>query len=392
MNWRVKNALAAASPLLIIVVACILYYVFFNEVNSSPTLKLIFDGIIGTTFGIVLINLTYNIISEKEAEINLKKNLAETIQPRRTDVNDSEPPFLYKTYRHEAIGDFLVNSLDSYCANRKLARGFFSYIKGNCDLIKRKEEYSVTLFGDEKRHIISQSLRDTRIFPKNGEKVVLKSYFVLKNEKARGNKLDKIMSENTWFFRENIDDQELVGELIRTADDKRGDNILRTLKYRVEFFSSEDGDDRMAVGGESFRIRFDRDDRQELYGIAIECDVPDGFIEKDQNFFGGQFIKYTARISVEYPIPSGQNTFHTVYAYPTAQASFSFSVEIDNLSCHDIEYMSFISLSADNYDDGPKILNDGKVVVRKSSITFDTTRIIFPRSGFTFVWNNKEKS
>lgn len=361
------------------------------------------SGLFAASIGILGISLLYQIITERETEDNIKRIFLETLCLE----DDNDIPNLYKVCDKKLKEKFLAKSLDTYCANKTLSSGFYSYVKGCTKTIKKDEEYTVTIIGKDKGVHIRQEVSNTRIFSTNNlDDIYLKTYFVFRaGEKVGDNagRLDQIMHDHKYFFREELMDATLVNEIIAIYENsnlslkERNKEILKKLKYTVTF---EDDDSKQQVNNELMEIVLDEDaveddirtSAKNYYGIEIRYKVPKSYIIESSDYYSNEhYVEYTAKLQFEYPMPASQHSFYVVYTIPTIGAKFNIFFKAHEFENYIQDHMTFISLSDSKDKEEKRNKRDGKLIKTLTNYSFVTSRIVFPRSGFVFYWQEKEK-
>ena len=351
------------------------------------------NSTLGAVIGASLVDLACSIAAGKEADDDMRKGIMETLCPEN---NASGKPELYNLYKREAIEPILHQCLSAYCADYKLSAGYLSYIKNSCRNIKRNERYEVKVYrNDDGVQHLEQSLRHTAIFrPETGQRPVFKAYFIFKTRSERvdqGAKLDNVMSDKSYFFREDLADDSFVQELLDDYAAAKSRNeeeakkaVLSKLNFSVDIYRNETCKEAVRIQDTEFDIELD-----ENCGVKIVACIPqECVLASDQFFEEDGFVQYTACMKTKYRIPSMQNTFYVVYAIPTVKPYFEikFQMGSDDFA-RTVDYMTFMSLdqSVDQLEG-----TDGSVQNHGTSLSFASSRTVFPRSGISFTWDEQK--
>lgn len=355
-------------------------------------LDVLANSILGAVIGASLVDLACSIAAGKEAEDDMRKGIMETLCPGKTDV---VKPELYSLYKREAIEPILQQCLSAYCAAPQLSSGYLSYIRNSCRHVKRSENYKIEVCRDDNgMQTVSQTLKQTPVFkPEPTERPYFQAYFIFKDRAARtDNKgaLDKVMNDKSYFFREDLADDTFVQELLDAkakaeADGKSvTDAVLAKLNFSVDIFKNEKTNNPVRVKNEDFLVEFDE------CGVRIKTMIPEDYVVASDQFFDEEgFVQYTACMKTGYRIPACQNTFYVVYAIPTLKSHFSITFNMGVRNFVDkVDYMTFMSIDQSSSHDDE---HDGIMLNRGNTFTFDTSRIVFPRSGMSFTWDGADE-
>lgn len=366
------------------------------------------NSTLGAVIGIVVVNLVYQWHAEKDLEDDMTQTVVEALSGREPD---RRVPRMYELYNKRSIERILKQCLESFCTNGTLANGYLSFIKNSYALIKKDEVYEVEVTREaDGRMYIAQELTDTRIFrPADPSCIVHKSYLIFKkgrNVARKSGLLDVIMNDPDYFFRDEVTDGACVDEIVALCRsgkprDEITAEVLSYLKYRVDVWQFDRNESVNAfVPLSDFEIRLDtcfEEDRtgktvtEKYCGLHIEVRIPREAVSSGAGYYEEEgFRQYRARMSICYSIPSDTNTFYAVYPVPTYKSTFKIQFDIPDFNCKKhLDYMTFLSFADVAEEDRRHLLdNDGTVRVDRSAISFSTVRTIFPRSGFTFCWDN----
>lgn len=387
---RLRNY-AFAITILVIIAAASILLLALPLPNCPEWVKFLANSTLGAVIGAALVDIVCSIADGKEAEDDMRKGIMETLCPSKTGEGKPE---LYSLYKKEAIEPILHQCLSAYCADGNISAGYLSYIKNSCLDVKRNEKYLVDVLRDDSGcQKLSQYLKHTSIFKPNVvERPYCQAYFIFKTRSEHADqkgKLDKVMNDKSYFFREELADDSFVDELIRDYDaavpsGKAAINkaVLSKLGFSFNIFHDEYVKSSIRVNELDFDIELDKD-----CGVKIMTYVPQECIHTSDQFYEEEgFVQFTASMKTEYRIPSTQNTFYVVYAIPTIKSYFEIKFKMGS---HDftnkVDYMTFMSIdqSVNHYD-----VNDGVVQNHGSSLSFTCSRTIFPRSGMSFTWNS----
>ncbi len=399
---RLRNyAFAIAVLVLIASISIILLILKLPE--GWEWVDILANSTLGAVIGAALVDIVCSIADGKEAEEDMRKGIMETLC---STPNNNEKPQLYTLYKKQAIEPILQQCLSAYCAAPQLSLGYLSYIKNSCSHLKKRETYRVAVERlDCGTQYIRQSLKHTAIFkPNPGERPYFQVYFIFKDRASLSDHqgaLDRVMSDKSYFFREDLTDDGFVNELIEIKKNAEAsgkpwiDAVLSKLDFHVELFKNERTDQSVRIQNTEYQVEFDSDmivnpetgeKKENHYGLKIKTYIPEEFVIVSDLFFQEEgFVQYTACMNTKYRIPESQNTFYVVYALPTITSHFSitFDMGVRNF-VEKVDYMTFMSIGQSTTHDDE---HDGVMEKRGNTFTFNTSRTVFPRSGMSFTWD-----
>lgn len=373
--------------------------------KDCPTwLDVLANSVLGAVIGASIVDIACSIAAGKDAEEDMRKGIMETLC---STPNNNEKPQLYTLYKKQAIEPILQQCLSAYCAAPQLSLGYLSYIKNSCSNLKKRETYKVDVERkDCGTQYIRQSLKHTAIFkPNAGERPYFQAYFIFKDRATltdHQGALDKVMSDKSYFFREDLTDDGFVKELIdiKLNSEASGkhwvDAVLSKLDFHVDLFKNERTDQSVRIKNTEYQVEFNSDiivdpetgeTKENHYGLKIKTYIPEEFVIASDMFFKEEgFVQYTACMNTRYRVPESQNTFYVVYALPTITANFSitFDMGVRNF-VEKVDYMTFMSIGQSAAHDDE---HDGVMEKRGNTFTFNTSRTVFPRSGISFSWDS----
>jgi len=408
-KWRNYRWTVALCVVLALVCICLIVYDAAPNHHVPEYVMTLVNSTLGAIIGIVAVNLVYQWHAEKDLEDDMTQTVVEALSGREPE---RRVPRMYELYNKRSIERILKQCLESYCTNGTLANGYLSYIKNSYALIKKDEEYEVEVTQEEDgRMYITQELTDTRIFrPVDPSCISHKAYLIFKkgrNVARKSGVLDAILSDPSYFFREEMNDAACVDGIVALCRSGKSreevtEDVLKYLKYKVDAFLLDDRNRTVeTVPLTGFEIRLDtcvEEDRsgkgatEKYCGLHIEARIPREAVKPGFGYYEEEgFRQYRARMSICYAIPADTNTFYAVYPVPTYKSSFKIQFDIENFNCKQhLDYMTFLSFADVADEDRRNMLeNDGTIRVDRSAISFSTVRTIFPRSGFTFCWGNR---
>lgn len=271
--------------LLMIVIALVSIVILI--LDCPEWMDVLANSVLGAVIGASMVDLACSIAAGKEAEDDLRKGIMETLCPSKTNVGKPE---LYSLYKREAIEPILQQCLSAYCAAPQLSSGYLSYIRNSCRHIKRSENYKVEVNRDDSgMQTVRQTLKQTPVFkPESTERPYFQAYFIFKDRAAKADSkgvLDKVMSDKSYFFREDLADDDFVQELLdaRSKAETEGtsvnDAVLAKLNFSVDIFRNERNNKPVRVRNEDFLVEFDD------CGVRIKTTIPEDCLVASDLFF-----------------------------------------------------------------------------------------------------------
>lgn len=401
---RLRNYRGTIYLSIILMLICIILKIL----KVPPWIEDFADSIIGAIIGILLVNLMYQWRAEQDLEDDMAQNLIDVLAGQ---YDSNKQPRLYMLFNKTAIERILTRCIESYCANTYLANCYFNYIKNSYPLIKKDEDYIVTVTkSQDDKMFITQTLKDTRVFltPIDHENICIYVYLVLgkgTNVSDDTTALDKILSDNKYFIREELLNPDFVDSLIAVWNnsdmqkEERMHTILDMLGFSAKVLrenslnsgNSAPTPNSLYIPETEIEVDFVRDESNRYHGIRIIAPVPTDYISINNDFYRQEgFIQYTAEVSFKLMAPKGRVTFYAVYASPTIRSGFKINFKITGFDCNrDVDKMRFISFAEEDITHGTQHMqNDGKIRTEEKTISFHTQRTIFPRSGISMSWDN----
>lgn len=376
----------------------------------------LFNNILGAAVGAALVDVVIVLISRKTDNMDTQKQLTDILVPEEPEKGKHPP--VYYLYRKDQLGTLMKNTLSAYTANDHLAEGYLSYITHSSKSMRINEVYNVKI-GVAKGDIhptIQQDFRHTAVFERfSREPVEVRLFFTFERpENISGDKLDEVLSDPSYTFREDINSEDVIEEIEaiagHTADqdrqvavsveDKR--KILDAIGLQIVLYGREDVSrgSGAVVRPEDYSfylIPYSSDNRKPS-GLKVCVPVPEKFVvrEKDnvrQNqkdapsyYAEEHFVSFTSKISLKYRIKENKNSLYFVYSRPAASPKFSLTF-LDEGVADTVEMMPFLS-----FDRQDAAIGDGVVDRKGNTFTFWTDRTVFPRSGVAFSWVNPQNA
>ena len=390
-RWRIIY-LAVYSTMAVLALLCILAIVL----DTGEALKLIAQNTLGAIIGAGIIDIFVEFVTKNQKEEDISERIMNSLCPKE-DLQ-GEMPLLGKLYNRESVSQFMKNSIMAYTGSGLMSKAYASYIDHSFNSVKKDDIYIVTVSENDGLFHLCQDLKATYIF-EDKDAVDIKAFFVLQDPdcKKKESRLDAILSDDSYLFREEICNTDFIREsILPNIGSKAG--LVESLDFKLSVFDSQ---------GKEHTVPTDAIEVQPLFegstclGFALVYHFYDKhnratssnrtrFI-RSQDVYNSNagHVCFTAKFHVKYPIPDSQNHFHLVYARPTVAPSFALVFEnINGYSSDKVDFLPFLSFDTTSICDRDK---DGKVQVHASSFEFSSSRIILPRSGIAFSWNFRKE-
>lgn len=399
-NEPEKKELTIKTYLVVILVLLLLASLSFgilSKIDSEEDMTYrIWSCIANASISALAVTLVINLLTKKENERRYSAMVREALIPK--ECPQDKMPGIYGTYSQESLGKVLKNTIKAYTGNDLLSDSYLSFIKGSYREIKVDEKYDVVVSGnniDGKNHI-KQTFQTTLIYQPRKEKC-FKAFIVFKQNKTDDyvtEQLDEILNNNSYFFREMIEDEDFTDRLKSFCRNGQYNDVKNDLKLKISLF-----DDRRkeiilpdnAVSVKSITIG----NTNEIIGIEFIVSsrnktyvFPDSSFSDSAKYYKEEkYVRSTIKIMIEYPIPDNSNNFYLVYSRPTIAPHFSITFkDLPNFDIKKVNSMSFLSYY--KKDDAKW---DGKIQAKDDQFVLDTDGLIFPRSGVAFSWNFRER-
>ena len=391
-RWKVIH-MAIYAVMVALALACVLIIVL----SKSEVMNVLAQNTLGAIIGAGVIDILIESITKNQKEEDLSSRIISALCPEECAAEDM--PMIYDLYNKDTVAKFMRNSIKAYTCSNKLSDAYLSYIEHSFHSVKMNENYVVTISNMDGIFHIDQDLKDTFIFV-NKDEIDVKVFIVLGGvslDKGSESRLDAILSDKSYIFREEISNVSFVKKkILPYLDDKQ--KLLEAIDFRLSIFNKEDKE--LDIPPTEIDVEPVLE-RGVCLGIGICYHLynkhkhatfknRDTFI-LNQNVYSGReaYIRLTTKVHIGYPIPENQNHFHLVYSRPTIAPSFSLIFQnIPDYSPKKVVYLPMLSFDSASVSNKAE---DGQVHAHASSFEFSTSRIIFPRSGISFYWNFRKE-
>ncbi len=376
--YKKARNLKAIILVLAIVIAVLLIFIIPLFSKQPLSLTEIATNFIYNLLGVFLVVAIFEIwnhFDEQEAHDRyVMQNILSLMKMR-----DTESGLIAGMFNDKAVDDVMSNCLQRYCL--QLADSYFWYIKNNINIYRSAFDYHVAVKFDDatSRFMLNQDLTYCRHFRThaNTHSYVFRAFFALEP-----GAIERLLNASHYFFREEIDDPELIARIKEDIDDKK--KVMALLGFEIflgDKLSGPIAADKIEIGavdgGIDFMVRL----TDEQYNFT-----PDNTEEYHRSGLGSGYIDYTARIKCRYP---ASNHFYCIFAEPCIQPKFSinFDTKIPISTVNRVTSLTIppISNTASPTSGKAPLLRD---IESSNIISFEPTEpiTVFPRSSIYFNW------
>lgn len=295
-------------------------------------------------------------------------------------------------HNKEQIDRILQRCITFY--NKDIAQQFQEYVKANLDVFRKNFEYNIDILEngtDDKTVKIRQYLSYDRCFkvPHNRATYELRCYFSTSND------LDKQLSVNSLFFREELTldslrkDIDSIKEDINNCSNKKSEEYRKHKQRLIEVIGLQ-----MFLGEKSTTPINNDDINVEIneQGILFFTKIPKDYITESRSISGDKYASYHGKIICTYKA-NINNQFYCIFSNITIGATRFTLTFSENV---------FRNLKNKNKDEWKKRVktismlsmkdkeNLPDIDIRENQTIAFTAKegdVIFPRSGFVITWN-----
>lgn len=285
----------------------------------------------------------------------------------------AEDNIIQELYDDDAAKMVMRNSIAYF--NNKISSDFCQLVTKCSSVIRENFEYIIKVDKNiYNQYFIEQKLRYVRNFVSlsastdNGP--FMKCAFSFST-----NELDAKLSDNTFFFREEISDKgiiEKIKELI--AQDKKED-IAPLLKFKPYLFHKE------------------RPILQNIDDIIIENETVIFIVHIADKFMclkDNHMMSYEGMVTCNYRTAPTSN-FYCVFAdtiVGKTKFSISFGRDLIQDIRKDVKFITYLTLPSED-EPGDKFSDPTRITYpSEREASFETSETIFPRSGFVVNWDS----
>lgn len=341
----------------IIIAILIINHITGKEVNYYELGTNAFYNIIGALIAILIFDVWHNHKTDTEHDRYIMESIWKLLKAEKENSNNS---IINSMYDEASVGTVMQNCLQHYCND--LSSAFYNYIKQNRDIFRTDFKYNV---GVKSNGEIEQSLSYCRHFRINElrPKFSFKCYFAL-----REGALERMMNISHFFFREEIEDSEVIAQLRQCKDDPV--KVMELLEFSMAL--GKDKSHSKPVPAENIIMDFDDD------GITFKVMFDEqNFIFTplgDGNSTSG-YVSYYGKIHCKF---KGGNRFYCIFSEPCVKPSFTINFP-DTLPLTKVNRVTCLTIPEKDVIQVDTTTNSIKLTP-----TDDTT--VFPRSGIYFTW------
>lgn len=372
---KLRKAFSKENYLIAILVAIIVFgavlYLFSDRFTFMDLLFEILISIGAAAITIMFVDLHH----KNESDAMMKEMVKEILLVEHDSLTQH-----YSTSDNKRI---IGNCLDVLCS-QEMSESFMGFLNSNLQTARKDFSYSVDLCPmDAQRNEIKQSINYIRMFRTEGKTdFKVKCLFALEN-----GMLDSKLNDKTYFFREEIDDDEFVGKLRKDIESAGDDNTkiaeivcsALNLSLSMKRISDNKSYPKVEIPTSDLNV-FVLDN---CGGIVIEYNIPNEFLHFSEDL---RQCQYRAYLSCSYPM-SKENHFYCVFSEPTIGHT-SFSIDFNSVVKNvkkDVHYQTFLSSYTPVNNEMTDFISD-EIEHLNDKIVFKTDKTIYPRSGIVFMW------
>ncbi|MDE6136997.1 MAG: hypothetical protein K2F97_05935 [Muribaculaceae bacterium] len=370
---KVRRYLLGLSAVVLAASAIILCVGWGGDDNfKKDFLYEIITAILFATITVVAINLSDWLVFKDDIERSHDADIAKRIW-NLLKAEKAEDNIIQELYDEEAAKTVMKNSIAYF--NNKISSDFCRLVTKCSNVIRENFEYIVKVDkNSNKRFFIEQELRYIRNYIPSKEITIerpcMKCAFSFST-----NELDAKLSDNSFFFREEISDTDIIDAIKELIARGKKEDIARLLNFKAFLFHKErpflQTIDEIIIDNET---------------IIFKIFIDDKFINIKEN----KMISYEGMVTCSYTTVPTSN-FYCVFAdtiIGKTKFSISFGRDIIRDIRKDVKFITYLTLPSedepgDKPDDPTRITYPSE---RKAS--FETFETIFPRSGFVVNWDS----
>lgn len=375
MTRRAKIVMSVLTIIILIFVALWIHSAdtALKEAAIEISVSVIFSAIT-----VLLLCLMRWIVGAKDIEDEHDKDTARRIWGLLR-AEKAEDSIIRQLYDREAAYLVMRNSIS--CFSSRLSDSFCKLVDAERSVIRENFTYRVKIFLDNKtgQYSIRQNIKYIRHFMhKSDAPIYLKTGFAF-NE----NGLNALMSDNSFFFREQFDDINLIKTLKDAAVRNDCESIINCLSFSIQLFKGKE-----EVNIENSKIELETAvENGILTAIILKYRFPPEYIDGENAFIQPSLdgkLSYAARIKCFYPTPK-TSKFMCVFADPiigTTNYSLEFDEDILDDVRNDAQTLKFLTI--------PNLKEQKITTPDNYEIFFETSETIFPISAIVTYWDAKK--
>ena len=277
-----------------------------------------------------------------------------------------------------SVDTFMQDCISHYCQH--LSEHYKNYIKDSIHVFRKDFQYKVTVSRQQNKdniteQYISQNITYERFFRDcdNRERYQLKCLFTFGT-----NELDEALEDDSYFFREELTNPELLNRINNILNDPTK-NVIDELinKEETEDFKLEITIGKDKIKNSEIKYEVIKNESKNTIGLLFYVNIPNNHIHHTE----GSYIHYKGGVSCKYKSDIN-NIFYCIFSNPTIGSTY-FNIKFEGFSNefnvdNDVIRLPILSLKRKDFNLTPYILD--------KSINFNTPNTIFPRSGIVIRW------
>jgi hypothetical protein len=274
----------------------------------------------------------------------------------------------------ESVDSFMQDCISHYC--QKLSEHYKNYIKDSVHVFRKDFNYEVVVDINDKE--ISQDIAYERFFrdPDNRSSYQLKCLFLFGT-----NELDEAMDDDSYFFREELTNIELLNSINKILEDSTKD-IKRELINKLDLKITIENE---KIEDSEIQYKVIETKSGNKIGLLFYATIPQEHIRTEDSY-----VYYKGKVHCNYNYDI-DNIFYCIFSNPTT-GSTHFSIHFENFdskmfNIKNVKHITMLSLKKKKKNKNGEEVGDFTLDrSSKNTIAFNAKKTIFPRGGIVIRW------
>lgn len=329
-----------------------------------------------------------DVARKKEIKDVFEDTLNDSIIPIMTEKQTDHKNALEKTYvdclvkknilvsklNDDSVDSFMQDCISHYC--QQLSEHYKNYIKDSVHVFRKDFNYEVVV--DINKKEISQDIAYERFFrdPDNRASYQLKCLFLFGT-----NELDEAMDDDSYFFREELTNIELLNSINKTLEDSSKDikqELIDKLDLKITIENEK-------IKNPEIQYEVLKNNSGDKIGLLFYATIPQEHIRTEDSY-----IYYKGKVHCNYNYDI-DNIFYCIFSNPTT-GSTHFSIHFENFdpqkfNFKNVKHITMLSLKKKKKKKNGEEVGDFTLDrSSKNTIAFNAKKTIFPRGGIVIRW------
>ena len=274
----------------------------------------------------------------------------------------------------DSVDSFMQDCISHYC--QKLSEHYKNYIKDSVHVFRKDFNYEVVVDINNKE--ISQDIAYERFFRghDNGEPYQLKCLFLFGT-----NELDEAMDDDSYFFREELTNTELLNSINNILEDS-SKNIKQGLIKKLDLKITIENEN---IDDSAIQYKLIETKSGNKIGLLFYVNIPERHIRTEDSY-----VYYKGKVHCNYNYDI-DNIFYCIFSNPTT-GSTHFSIHFENFDSKmfnfkNVKHITMLSLKKKKINKNGEEVGDFTLErSSKNTIAFNAKKTIFPRGGIVIRW------